>query len=77
MLSKLRSLFAAVHSEVHTCASNYCERYYCYCHYPEHCHNLFLSFNLLISLFEIFQKSSSESQNQVPNRPQTCLESIS
>lgn len=37
----------------------------------------FLSFNLLISLFEIFQKSSSESQNQVPNRPQTCLESIS
>lgn len=51
MLSWLRSLFAAVHSEVHTCASNYCECYYCYCHYPEHYHNLLSFFLFLVQRY--------------------------
>ena len=45
------SLFADLHAEVHTCASDYCKRYNCYCHYPKCHHNLFLSLIILLSIF--------------------------
>ena len=53
------SLFADLHAEVHTCASDYCKRYNCYCHYPKCHHNLFPFFNYpfinLLSFFHLFE----------------------
>ena len=34
-----------------TVAFNYCECYYCYCHYPEHYHNLLSFFLFLVQRY--------------------------